>query len=163
MNLAGGLLLVISGVWCGVLAAGRVSEAAARCEEWCRMLELVSFELTRFKTPLPALFRKLSDALDGLPGQVCASVSGDLGGCVSFRDAWDAALRDVPPGERELLLPLREILGCYGAGEQAAGVEAVRLRMAGLWEARRSALHDRRRVCVGLFSACGLVLAVLLI
>ncbi len=162
MKLLGGFLIAAAGVWSGFLAAGKLSASAARCGSWCRMLELLSFELVRFLTPLPELFASLAERLDGAAGETCGSVAEDLRTGLGFRAAWRSATENVPREERELLLPLGDVLGRFGAEEQAACADAVRERMNGLWKSRRRELGRRSRVCVGVGSALGLMLAVLL-
>lgn len=163
MRLVGCGLLAAAGIWSGLLAAGRVSEEVARCGAWCRMLELMAFELERFRTPLPELFTSLSGRMDGLPASLCRKVSSGLAaGAHDFRSVWLDAVRDLPAQEREALRPLGEVLGRFGAAEQTAAIEAAREQMNELRRERRSASRDRRKVCFGVLSAGGILLAVLL-
>lgn len=162
VRLLGGCLLAGAGVWSGLLAAGRLAASASRCGDWCRMLELMSFELTRFRTPLPELFETLSARLDGIPGEVCERAASGLAAENGFQAVWREALADVPPEEREILRPLGDVLGYFGAEEQAACVDAAHARMTALWQERQRTRRERSRVCVGVLSAGGLLLAVLL-
>ena len=163
MKLLGCGLMAGAGIWSGFLAAGRVSEAVVRCGAWCRMLELTAFELERFRTPLPELFASLSERLDGMPAEVCRRVtSGLAAGTSCFRTVWLGAVRDLPAREREVLRPLGEVLGRFGAEEQAAAIEAAREQMNELRRERQIASSDRRKICFGVLSAGGILLAVLL-
>ena len=163
MRLVGCGLLAGAGIWGGLLAAGQVSEAAARCGAWCRMLELMAFELERFRTPLPELFASLSGRVDGLPSELCRRVSSGLAaGAYDFRSVWLEAVGELPAQEGGVLRPLGEILGRFGKEEQTAAIAAAKEQMDGLWRERRSASAEKRRVCFGVLSAGGILLAVLL-
>ena len=162
MRLLGCGLLAGAGLWSGILAARRVSEEAERCGAWCRMLELMSFELERFRTPLPELFASLSDRLVGAPGRLCAAVSAGLAAESSaFLFVWRRAVCELPAPEREILRPLGDVLGRFGAEEQTAALAAAGEQMCALWRKRQGDLRDRRKVCFGVFSAGGILLAVL--
>lgn len=161
VKLLGGCLLAWAGVWSGLMAAGRLAASVSRCGDWCRMLEILSFELTRFRTPLPELFGSLSDRLEGMPGEVCERAASGLEED-GFQAVWREALSDVPPEEREILRPLGDVLGRFGAEEQAACVDAALERMTALWQERQRTRRERSRVYVGVLSAGGLLLAVLL-
>ena len=163
MRLLGGALLAVTGLWCGLLASAQLRRSAARCADWCGMLELISFELNRFRTPLPELFASLAERLTGPPGALCSRAAAGLQAGLGFRAVWRGALHDLPAAEREILLPLGEVLGSFGAEEQTAGLDAALFRMRSLERERTEALRDRTRVCVGVCSAGGLLLAVLLL
>ena len=163
MRIIGCGLLAGAGIWSGLLAAKRVSEAVVRCGAWCRMLELMAFELTRFRTPLPELFSSLSERLDGPSAELCRTVSRGLAeGAPDLRSVWQDAVRGLPIQERDILRPLGEVLGRFGAEEQISAIAASRAQMDSLWQERQSASRDRRRVCLGVLSASGILLAVLL-
>ena len=162
MRLFGCGLLAGAGIWSGLLAAGRVTEAVNRCGEWRRMLELMSFELERFRTPLPELFASLPERLEGEPAALCRRVAAGLAAGTGFRNVWQEAVSDLPVRERDALRPLGEVLGRFGAEEQAAAIAAAEVQMNALWRERQSASRDRRRICFGVMSAGGILLAVLL-
>lgn len=164
MRLAGCGLLAAAGIWSGLLTARCVSEAASRCGAWCRMLELMSCELESFRTPLPELFSVLAERLEGRPGQLCGSVSAELAsGSADLRAVWREQAAGLPAPEREILLPLGDVLGRFGAEDQTAAIRAAGKQMDALWQTRRGELRDRRKVCLGVCSAGGILLAVLLI
>lgn len=163
MRLLGGGLLAGAGLWCGILAAAQLRRSAARCGSLCGMLELIAFEIARFRTPLPELFASLSERLTGPPGALCSRAAAGLQAGLSFRAVWRGALHDLPAAEREILLPLGDVLGSFGAEEQTAGLDAALFRMRALERERTAALRDRTRVCVGVCSAGGLLMAVLLL
>lgn len=163
MNTLGAALLAAAGVMAGLYGAGSLKRQARRARELARLLELMLFELERFRTPLPALFSALSDRADGAAAELCGRAALAMRAeDVRFCDAWAFACRALSPAERELFLPLGSILGRYGAQEQTAALTAA------LGETRRygdglcAALSEKCRLCVGLSSACGLLAAVLL-
>jgi len=163
VKLLGCVLLAGAGVWSGVLAAQRVSDNASRCGTWCRMMELTAFELERFRTPLPDLFASLALRLDGIPQRFCEAVSSELAAkSADLRSVWQMAADNLPAPEREILLPLGEVLGRFGAEEQVAALESAKEQMNCLWQTRQSGLLDRRKVCFGVLSAGGMLLAILL-
>lgn len=163
MRLIGGGLIAAAGLWCGLLAARRLERELERCAMYIRMLELLAWELERFKTPLPELFSTLAAALEGEPARLCQSLAHGL---LSGEDAgslWREALLAAAAQEREILLPLGSVLGRYGAPEQAASVLAVKERMEDLCRERRNGLRERRRVLIGIGTAGGIFLSVLLL
>ena len=163
MKLLGCGLLAGAGIWSGFLASQSVSDAVARCGAWCRMLEMMAFELTRFRTPMPELFAALSDRLDGSAAALCRTVSSGLAsGSSDLRSVWLGAVRDLPMQERDILRPLGEILGRFGAEEQTAAIASAGAQMDALWRERQRTSQDRRKVCFGVLSASGILLAVLL-
>lgn len=165
MRLLGAGLIVCAGLWGGLLAAGALTCAVERCGSWCVMLELLSFELSRFRTPLPELFASLGSKLNGAPGTLCRGVCEGLNRVEDeFRVIWSSAMPSgLSDREREILLPLGEVLGRFGADEQAAMLSAALERMNALCAERRMTLRDRKKLCVCSFSAGGIFLAVLLI
>lgn len=163
MKLVGCGLLAGAGIWSGILAARQVSDRTARCGMWCRMLELMTFELVRFRTPLPELFASLSGRLEGPAAELCRNVSSGLAPGVSdLRSVWKDAVRTLPAQESDILRPLGEVLGRFGAEEQTAAIAAAREQMDALWRERQRTSQDRRKVCFGVLSASGILLAVLL-
>ena len=163
MRLVGCVLLAGAGVWSGLLAARYVSEEVGRCGMWCRMLELMAFELERFRTPLPDLFASLSVQLDGVPRQVCEAVSTKvMAEPAELRAVWQGETGGLPLLEREILQPLGDVLGRFGAEEQSAALITARERMDALRQTRQNELRDKRKIRFGLCSAGGILLAVLL-
>jgi len=163
MTALGALLVAASGVLAGVLGAKALRAQAERARQLARMLELMRFELERFKTPLPDLFGALEARTDGTAAELCGRVSACLAAVdVRFSAAWRFACENLSKQEREILLPLGEILGRYGAEEQAAALDAALSDMRRLAEERRMELRDKSRLFLGLGAACGLLAAVLL-
>ena len=163
MKELGACLIALAGFWLGILHARDLRAALRRCAAYARMLELISLELGRFRTPLPELFLSLSDCLEGDAASVCSFTASELAVGEPFRDVWKRATEALRPEEKEILCPLAEVLGAYGAEEQAARTEQAREEMLVLWDSRRTALRDRSRVCIGLCSAGGLLLAMMLL
>ena len=129
------------------------------------MLALMAFELGRFCTPLPRLFEKLTELLEGEAAALCGRMACGLErlGERELRQIWAEALRPLPASERKMLLPLGEVLGRYGAEEQLRAVEACRTAMERAREEAADALREKGRVYVGLSAAGAAVLAVLLL
>ncbi len=159
---AGAVLVMLAGVWCGMLQGAALRRSLARQEGFARMLEGISYELTRFRTPLPELFAVLSERMDGAAGRVCLHTAEALGAGAGFSAAWTEALSGLPGEERDVLLSLAPVLGRYGAEEQSAAVEGALCRMEALCAAARPALREKCRVRLGVCAAAGAVLAVML-
>ncbi len=165
MRLAGAALVTAAGVLAGLCAAGSLRERAALREELCRMLGLMEFEMGRFRTPLPALFGKLAGQLNCQAGALCRRVSEglELLGRRPFEEIWSEALKAFPAAERQLLTPLGQVLGQYGAEEQLAALAACREQAERARDEARTALRERGRMAVGISAAGAAALAVLLL
>lgn len=164
MSIAGAILVTAAGLLAGLLAADRLRACARRREGLCHMLSLIEFELSRFRTPLPALFAGLSQTLSGACGALCRQVAEGLAEPEgrSFSDVWAAETARLAPREREILGPLGQVLGRYGAEEQLAAVGLCRRDMERALEEARAAVGEKGRIYIGLSTAGGLMLAVLL-
>lgn len=164
MRLLGCGLLAGAGVWSGLLAARRASEETSRCGGWCRMLELMAFELERFRTPLPDLLASLAARLDGVTRRFCEGVSLQMTeGAADLRSAWKRAAEELPEAEGEILRPLGDVLGQFGAEEQTAALASARTQMERLWQTRQNSLRERQKVRFGVLCAGGIVLAIILV
>ncbi len=163
MNALGAVLLAASGLLAGLRAAGSVRRRERSAAALCRLLELMRFELSRFRTPLPALFVSLAERTEGCAGTLCARASMALAvDGTRFRAAWAFACEPLDAAEKAVLLPLGEVLGRYGAREQEAALDAALAEMERLRDERRARAGERRRLYIGLFTAGGLLAAVLL-
>ncbi len=164
MKLLGGLLLTAAGLLSGLLAAGSLSQRLSQCRALCQMLRLMAFSLERFLTPLPELFSDLSGRLPGRAGQLCREVSQGLENTgQGFFLIWQEAVAPLPTREQEILLPLGHVLGQYGAEEQIGAVSAGLREMTALCDELDAGAREKSRVYIGLCTAGGLMLAVLLI
>lgn len=163
MRLLGCGLLAGACVWSGLLAARRVSEETARCGGWCRMLELMAFELERFRTPLPDLIALLAVRLDGAPRRFCEDISLQMEESPDLRSAWRREAEGLPEVEREILRPLGDVLGQFGAEEQTSALASARTQMERLWQTRQNSLRERQKVRFGVLCAGGIVLAIILV
>lgn len=163
MKLCGAFLLAAAGLWCGLAARASLSGNVKRCGELCQLLELLSFEIGRFRTPLPDFFAQRASSFTGAAGDFCGALSDGLSNGESLSVCWSRQMDALPPEEREILRPLGNVLGGYGAEEEVAAVDSVLHRMTELRNARERELRERGRVRVGLCSAAGLMLAVLLL
>ncbi len=163
MRLCGAFLLAAAGLWCGLAARAGLAGKVKVCGELCRLLELLAFEIGRFQTPLPDFFAERASSFDGAAGDFCRALAGELSNGGSLSESWLRQTAALPPEEREILRPLGHVLGGYGAEEEVAAVEAALHRLARLRETRARDLREQGRVRVGLCSAAGVMLAVLLL
>lgn len=165
MKLLGGALVVLSGFLMGLQTVERLRSDVKRRSALCGMLEGLSYELGRFRTPLPDAFSALCAQSEGAALHLCRSVSEALSQPepAVFSKAWARALDGVPGREREILSPLGSVLGRYGTEEQLSALERCRRDMERLLTEGRDRLRERGRVCVGLWAAVGLMAAVVLI
>lgn len=164
MKFFGAFLLTTAGLAAGICAARRGYARLALCRSLCQMLRLISFQLERFLTPLPELFAALTGQVSGGAETLCAAVAAGLEEPgESFSSIWGRALEALPGEEREILLPLGQVLGRYGAAEQIAAVTAALRDMTALADALGGQLREKSRVYIGLATAGGAMLAVLLL
>lgn len=164
MRLLGAALVVLAGVLMGLQRAAELRRAVQGRAALCRMLEGLSYELGRFRTPLPEVFSSLCAQCGGEALTLCRAVSESLSGEQPvFSSAWAEGLSLVPPRERDILAPLGSVLGRYGTEEQLPALERCRREMEELLSEGRERLRERSGVCVGLWTAAGLMAAVVLI
>ena len=162
-HVLGAVLLTASGCGWGLCSSAGLRRELREREELCRMLALATFQLTRFRTPLPELFALLAAQRSGRASALCAAASEGLSDGMGFGDAWTKACGMLlDRRERELLQPLGSVLGRYGAEEQAAAVESVRAGMEEQCRRARGELGEKCRMRLGLSGAAGVLLAVLL-
>ena len=164
MRLTGALALTAAGLLAGLAGADRLRARAALRAELCRMLDMMEFELDRFMTPLPALFAKLGELLDGEAGALCRRMAEELARPEGREAAalWTAALASLPEQERRLLELLGPVLGRYGAAEQVRALAGCCQQMERARDGARAALRERGKLWVGLSAAGAAALAVLL-
>ena len=164
MRVIGGLLLTAAGLLAGLLQAAHLRETARRREELCRMLDMMEFELERFRTPLPALFGKLREQMAGDAGDFCRTVSAgfEAGEGYDLAGIWERALKVLPPPERGILRPLGAVLGRYGTEEQLRALAVCARDMERARDEARDEAREKGRLCVGLSAAGAAAMAVLL-
>ncbi|MGM9613921.1 MAG: stage III sporulation protein AB [Oscillospiraceae bacterium] len=163
MKLCGAFLLAAAGLWCGLAARASLSGNVKRCAELCQLLELLTFEIGRFRTPLPDFFAERASSFPGAAGDFCRALSDGLADGESLSVCWNRQMEALPPEERDILRSLGNVLGSYGAEEEVAAVDSALHRLTQLRGARERALREQGRVRVGLCSAAGVMLAVLLL
>ena len=165
MRLTGAALLVLAGLLLGLAGRQSLRARVQRRASLGLMLERMAFELERFKTPLPALFRMLADEMEGAAGALCAGAADGLEDPARRQkaDVWRDAAADLPAQERAILQPLGSVLGRYGANEQLRALERARSAMALAEAEAREELRQRRRICIGVPTAAAAALAVLLL
>lgn len=165
MRLTGGIFLVLAGLMGGLRSVSELRENVRRRECLLRLLDGLSYEMKNFRPPLPALFSAMSGRTEGAGRELCLRISEGLEkpGNPRFACLWEDAVCLLPPGEREALRPLGSVLGQYAAEEQVRALERVRGEMERLLDEARVRMRERGRVSVGLWTAAGLMAAVILI
>ncbi len=164
MRLTGAALLTAAGLLAGLMALQALRAQAVRRSELCRMLALMEFELARFHTPLPALFKTLAEQAEGAGAALGRRMETGLEslGEREFAGIWDDAVRPLPGRERAILLPLGHVLGRYGTEEQLRAVAVCLRDMEQARDEAGAAVRDKGRIYIGLSAASGAVAAVLL-
>lgn len=165
MRILGALMIVLSGLLMGLKRAAGLRRDVECRAALCRMLEGLSYELGRFRTPLPEIFSTLCAQSGNEAKTLCSLVSEELSRRETkpFSEIWTSALGFIPLREREILMPLGGVLGRYGTEEQLGALERCRREMEDLLAEGRERLRERSGVCVGLWTAAGLMAAVVLI
>lgn len=165
MRVVGAGLLVLAGLLTGLQKAAGLQKDVERRGDLCRMLEGLAYELGRFRTPLPEVFSLLSDQCAGEAKTLCTAVRDGFSCSApgAFSAIWENGLAAVPPTEREILVPLGSILGRYGTVEQLSALDRCRRDMEELFTLGQTRLREQGRVSVGLWTAAGLMTAVVLI
>lgn len=165
MRLTGGILLVLAGLMGGLQSASRLREDVLRRESLLRLLEGLSYEMKNFRPPLPALFSAMSGRTAGEGRELCLRILEGLEqpGNPRFAPLWEESLCPLPSRERDVLRPLGSVLGQYAAEEQLQALERVRGEMERLSDEARVRMRERGRVSIGLWTAAGLMAAVILI
>jgi len=163
VSILGAVILSASGLLAGLSAAAALRERERQTSSLCRMLELMIFELERFSTPLPELFSSLEKRTDSAAARLCGRMAALLGrDGVTARRAWRFACEPLAEPERSALLPLGEILGCYGAREQTEALRSALSDVRRIEGDRRRAAEEKSRLYMGLMTAGGILAAVLL-
>lgn len=164
MTWLGAALVAAAGVMTGVCAVREERRKTREAESVCRLLELMIFELERFATPLPELFSSLAGRTEGCAAALCgrAALALETEG-TRFGAAWRFACAALPDETRDILLPLGEVLGRYGAQEQTAALGAALDEARRYGGALRAGLAQKSRLYMGLSAGVGLLAAVLLI
>lgn len=165
MRLMGAALVCLAGLLLGLGAAGELRADIRRREDLCRMLEGMTFELERFRTPLPELFDTLSRQTGGAAHALCRSVAEAAAelGRVSFSEIWSRGLEMLPAAEGEILRPLGSVLGRYGTEQILPALETCRREMERARAAACVRAEKNSRVYIGLCTAGGLMLGVVLL
>lgn len=164
MRSLGALMVVLAGMLMGVRRAAALGHTVRLRSSLCRMLEGMRYELGRFRTPLPELFSALSVPCQGEAADLCRRAAELLAaGQMSFSALWEDVLTSLPAREREILVPLGGILGRYGTEEQLAALERCAREMESALREGQERLRERSGVCVGIWTAAGLMAAVVLI
>lgn len=163
MKAVGAVFLSLAGVLCGMAARAELAAGVRRSGELCRLLELLAFEIGCFRMPLPDFFREYAETFEAETGAFCRGIMTGLSGGESFFHCWTEQAECFPQQEREMLCPLGNILGEYSSEEQVKAVDAVRHRLSELRDERIRTLREQGRIRMGLCSAVGLMLAVLLL
>ncbi len=165
MRLTGAALVTAAGALAGLLWVQRMRERAELLAELVRMLDMVEYELGRFRTPLPELFGKLAGQMEGRTSLFCAAVAEGLAhpGERDMAGLWREALELLPREAAGPLRPLGPVLGRYGAEELVRAAAGCGQAMERVRDQARRELRERGRVAVGLSAAGAAALAVLLL
>jgi stage III sporulation protein AB len=158
----GAVLVTLAGLLMGQMARRGLRERAERRQSLCQMLDMLALELGRFQRPLPALFQGLGERLTGPAGPLCAQIGEALSKGTVFPAAWELLLGALEAREREILAPLGQVLGQYGAQEQLDLAAQCREEMAQALVQAQGELGQRGRIYMGLSAVGGLMLAILL-
>ena len=165
MRLTGAALVTAAGLLAGLGVAERMRARAELLAELCRMLDMMEYELGRFRTPMPELFEKLAGLAEGRTGRFCAAGAEGLThiGQRDMAQIWQDALEELPRPAGDLMRPLGPVLGRYGAEEQLRAVEGCCQAMERARDEARCQLRERGRVAVGVAAAGAAAVAVLLL
>lgn len=164
MSWLGALLVTAAGFCMGLSGSRELGNTVRRREQLCWLLERLAGELESFNSPLPELFGALEHSFDGELRLLCRHVAEGITGAVEpFGLIWAGALAYLPRLERQMLLPLGSVLGRYGTAEQLPAIFRCRREMERALQEARDRRRELGRVYIGLGTAGGLMLAVLLI
>ena len=163
MKLIGAATLLCAGFLTGLRSVRLMKNRIRQCRELCRMLELMTFELERFRTPMPRLMEELSRQLDGASAVLCASAFETLSAGGAFSAGWERGCDMLPNAERSILRPLAPVLGRYGGAEQLDAIRRAEMQIRTLGEELSLNYRDGSRIAVGVSAAGAAFLAVLLL
>lgn len=165
MEWLGALMVAGAGVLAGLLGAGELEKTVRRREELCWFLDRLSGELEGFCRPLPELFGHLGAVCTGKSGELCRRVAECLAAPErdAFETVWHRSLEHCPRRERQILLPLGSVLGRSAVETQLPAIALCRREMERALSEAREKRRDMSRVYIGLGTAGGVMLAVLLI
>lgn len=165
MSWLGAFLVTAAGFFMGFSGCRELGNTVRRRGQLCWLLERLAGELESFCSPLPELFGALEGNFEDDCAGLCRRVREMLS-CPegeSFGEIWAGALACLPRRERQILLPLGSVLGRYGAAEQLPAIFRCRREMERALQEARDRRRELGRVYIGLGTAGGLMLAVLLI
>ncbi len=165
MDWLGALMVAGAGILFGLLGVGEMEKTVRRREELCWFLERLSGELEGFCRPLPELFAYLGGLCAGKSGELCRRTAESLLAPEreSFEHIWAGASEPFPRRERQILRPLGSILGRSAVDQQLPAIALCRREMERALEEARERKRELSRVYIGLGTAGGVMLAVLLI
>lgn len=165
MRWLGALLLTAACALGGLTQARRLARRAGGLGELAFALELLSFELERFRAPMPELAERLARTAPGEGGALFERLSGamEADGDECFAGLWARALEPLPGPEREILLALGGILGRYGAEEELQAAAGCRARLRELEREAKEAYRRSGKLYIGLGISAGAMVSVLLL
>ena len=165
MEWLGALMVACAGAVFGLLGAGELEKTVRRREELCWFLDRLSGELEGFCRPLPELFGYLGTLCTGKSGELCRWAAECLLAPERepFEVVWERASEHLPRRERQILLPLGRVLGRSSVETQLPAITLCRREMERALSEAREKRRDMSRVYIGLGTAGGVMLAVLLI
>lgn len=165
VRLAGGGLVWLGCVLCGLCAAGGLRSRVNLLEEIVQALGLLERELTLNHTPLPELLEQLACRTSGQGSRLFRDCYSSFEKGNSFTYAWNTSLRKVwlKEEERALLHCLPDILGRYDALGQAQTLARFRREVEGCAARSREELCSMSRVYGALGMTAGGFLALMLL
>ena len=147
----------------GLRTAADMRRRAAGCAALCRMLELMAFELERFRTPMPELMDMLAERTDRPASGLCRRCGTLLASGATMAGAWEESCAPLPERERAALLPLAGVLGRYGGEEELLALERTAREMDGLRGELIGRYREESRLALGLSAGMASLVAVLLL
>lgn len=165
VRLAGGGLVWLGCVLCGLCAAGGLRSRVRLLEELGQAFTLLERELTLNHTPLPELLEQLSCRTSGQGSRLFQECHLYIEKGKSFTYAWNTSLSKVwlKEEERALLHCLPDILGRYDAPGQAESLACFQREVERCVAHGREELRSMSRVYGALGVTAGGFLALMLL
>ncbi len=169
MRLIGAMLIMLGCTAAGLMKAHMLEQRDKTFGELITILTLMRSEICSRAVPLDEALRITYGAATGDTGRFLRRVSGDFSelGKRSFCDIWsDAAascLQILPPHSLSAVKALGSSLGRYDAAMQCTALERCINDIAAEHSTLRETLCASKKMYVGVGSAAGLILAIVLI
>lgn len=161
----GALLLAAGSLLVGLCAAARLRARARELEELEQAMELAGYAIERFHRPTPALARELASGASGAGGALFGRLAEMLesGDDSPMEKLWEQALDGVGRAARQCLMPFGQVLGRYGAQEQAQAARQCQSRLHRVARDAARRAEEGGRVYIALAASAGAVLAIIML